>query len=76
MKALRLAAEPKTFREIRATHPWALRAGEWARLGATAWFPGFPEGDRLMYVVRFPDGLTDFWPVHPVNGVDKQYEFR
>lgn len=48
---------------IRATHRYAFRSGQWARLRGTAALPGFPEGDRECYLVEFPDGVTDFWPV-------------
>lgn len=48
---------------IRALHPYAFRSGEWAELKGTTDLPGFPEGDRCCYLVEFPDGMTDFWPV-------------
>ncbi len=44
---------------IRHTHRYGFRCGEWAELLTTA--PD-PEG-RDCYVVRFPDGVTDFWVV-------------
>lgn len=57
---------------IRATHPDAFRSGEWARLRGTTALPGFPEGDRVCYLVEFPDGAADFWPV---GGPERGYEF-
>lgn len=44
---------------IRATHPAGFRSGEWAEVLTTV--PS-PEGTHC-YVVRFPDGVTDFWRV-------------
>ena len=58
---------------IRATCPGAFRSGQWARLSGTAALPGFPEGDRDCYLVEFPDGVTDFWPVQDWM---RGYEFR
>lgn len=59
--------------QIRATHRYAYRSGEWAALCGTTGLPGFPEGDRDCYLVRFPDGACDFWAVDaPAFG----YEFR
>lgn len=55
--------------EIRTTHPYGFRSGEWAQLLTIA--PA-PEG-RDCYVVRFPDGATDYWVV---NDPDGQYETR
>lgn len=50
---------------IRATHPYAFRAGEWARLVTTITMspPGSARCPRECYLVRFPDGQSDFWPV-------------
>lgn len=44
---------------IRGTHPAQFRCGEWAEILTTA--PS-PEG-KDCYVVRFPDGKTDWWVV-------------
>lgn len=53
---------------IRGTHRWCFRSGEWAEILTTA--PD-PEG-KDCYVVRFPDGKTDWWVVDdPLAG----YEF-
>jgi hypothetical protein len=43
---------------IRTMHPYGFRSGQWATL----------LGERVCrnrrcYVVRFGDGVTDFWPV-------------
>lgn len=54
--------------QIRATHPYSFRSGEWAALLTTV-----PGPDRECYLVQFPDGVTDFWVVgDPAAG----YEFR
>lgn len=45
---------------IRATHPYAYRSGQWARLVGTM---DDPETGRRCYSVAFPDGETDWWPV-------------
>lgn len=52
---------------IRSMHHHAFRSGEWAEILTVA--PS-PEGD--CYVVRFPDGRTDYWVV---NDPVAQYEF-
>ena len=58
---------------IRAMHPYAFRSGEWARIRGTAMLPVREgEPDRACYLVRFSDGVDDFWPV---DDVDYQYEF-
>ena len=44
---------------IRGTHPYTFRSGQWAEILTTA--PN-PEGSDC-YIVRFPDGVTDFWCV-------------
>lgn len=53
---------------IRATHPAGFRSGEWAKVLTTA--PA-PDGTDC-YVVRFPDGVTDYWRV---TDPDDAYEF-
>jgi hypothetical protein len=50
-------------------HPYAFRSGQWAELLTVA--PDPEEHD--CYVVRFPDGVTDFWVVADIDG---QYEMR
>jgi hypothetical protein len=52
---------------IRATHPYGFRSGEWAVLVAVV-----PTEARDCYLVEFPDGVTDFWPVHDPSD---PYEF-
>lgn len=53
--------------QIRAVHPCSFRSGEWAKLVCVV-----PGPDRECYLVEFPDGVTDFWPVvDPAN----TYEF-
>jgi hypothetical protein len=49
-------AEPDT--QIRATHPYGFRSGEWARVVNVV-----PARGRDCYLVEFPDGVTDLWPV-------------
>lgn len=54
--------------KIRGLSPFHFRSGEWAELLTTA--PA-PDGTDC-YVVRFPDGVTDYWRVNdPAN----EYEF-
>lgn len=54
--------------QIRATHPYSFRSGQWARLVSVTSGPG-----RECYLVEFPDGVTDLWVVaDPAAG----YEFR
>lgn len=59
---------------IRATHPYALRSGERARITGTALLP-VTEGqpDRACYLIKFGDGTCDFWPV---EDPDAHCEFR
>lgn len=55
--------------QVRATNPYAYRSGEWADLiNITDHANG-----RRCYLVRFPDGASDFWPV---DDEDAGYEFR
>lgn len=57
-----------TEQKIRSLHPYSFRSGEWAKLVCVV-----PGEDRDCYLVEFPDGVTDFWPVvDPAN----TYEFR
>lgn len=54
--------------QIRATHHYGFRSGEWANLVCIV-----PGEEKDCYLVEFPDGVTDFWPV---NGPSDPYEFR
>lgn len=56
-------------RFIRGTHWAQFRSGEWAVILTTA--PS-PEDGRDCYIVRFPDGKTDWWVV---NDPSDPYEF-
>jgi hypothetical protein len=49
---------------IRTTHPYGFRCGQWAEVLTIA--PD-PEG-RDCYIVRFPDGTTDYWVVTDPDG--------
>lgn len=59
---------------MRFTHPYGFRSGQWAAILTVA--PANGASDILKpgdcYVVRFPDGVTDFWPVFDR---DAGYEF-
>lgn len=66
--------DPVAPRQIRSTHRYSFRPGEWATLLA--------EGDvqsgwrhRLVrcYAVQFPDGTLDWWPV---ENPGEPYEIR
>jgi hypothetical protein len=54
--------------EIRATHQYGFRSGEWAKVVGVDY-----ARNRPCYYVLFPDGQTDHWPVYDLS--DK-YEFR
>lgn len=63
---------------VRAAHPYAFRAGEWAEITGTATLPGYPDGERPCYLVRFRDGVTDFWIIDDSTeapGYRAGYEF-
>jgi hypothetical protein len=60
---------------IRATHPVAFRAGEWAEIAGTASLPGYPDGERPCYLVRFSDGAADFWIIDDDAEPGYGYEF-
>jgi hypothetical protein len=45
---------------IRGTHPDHFRSGEWAEIVGVGLFE---RTHRICYVVVFPDGETDEWPV-------------
>lgn len=52
---------------IRTMHPYGFRCGEWATLLCTV-----PGPDRDCHLVRFDDGVTDFWVADDPDG---RYEF-
>lgn len=53
---------------IRATHPYGFRSGEWAEIREVVW-----ENNRPCFSVRFVDGAMDTWPIYdPAD----PYEFR
>lgn len=54
--------------EIRGTHPYCYRSGQWAVIRDIV-----TAKDRRCYLVQFEDSMVDFWPVE-----DSQagYEFR
>ena len=54
--------------QIRTTHPYGFRCGEWATLVSTISVRG-----RDCHLVRFPDGMSDFWVADVPEG---RYEFR
>lgn len=55
--------------QVRTMHRYGFRSGEWATLLTTA-----PAPDKSdCYVVRFEDGVTDYWVVNDPDGF---YEFR
>jgi hypothetical protein len=54
-------------------HPASFRCGLWAELVGTTDLPCFPEGDRRVYLVKFPDGVVDFWAV---KATEYGYQFR
>lgn len=54
--------------EIRQTHPYGFRSGQWAKLLTSVEARG-----RDCWLVEFEDGVTDWWPKDdPQAG----YEFR
>jgi len=63
-------------RQIRATSSAAFRSREWATiLGEGTWTVPEHEsqGARVVYVVKFDDGVLDLWPVEDTWA---HYEFR
>lgn len=61
--------------EIRGTHPYIFRSGQWAELiGIEPYVPDDGSNkERNCYRVKFPDGFEDWWPItDPIAG----YEFR
>jgi len=62
--------ERTTTRQIRTTHPFGYRSGEWAALVKPV---HHSQTDRGCYLVRFEDGASDWWVIDdPSAG----YEFR
>lgn len=59
--------DPAAAQRIRTTHPHGYRTGQWAVLAAIV-----PARGRQCYLVSFPDGETDLWPV---TGQSDCYEF-
>lgn len=55
-------------REIRSMHRYAFRSGQWATLVSIVEY-----GGRECYLVRFPDGHSDWWVV---GDPDAEYETR
>lgn len=54
--------------QIRATHHYGFRNGQWAFLISVIWM-----NNRACYKVLFPDGVIDYWPIYdPADS----YEFR
>jgi hypothetical protein len=54
--------------EVRQTHPYGFRSGEWAHVLTTVTSRGRP-----CWLVQFPDGATDFWVI---ADADAGYEVR
>jgi hypothetical protein len=66
--------EEMSGQQIRTMHPDGFRSGAWAELLTTVPAPEtLGDIDRSCYLVRFPDGVEDFWVVGDPDG---QYEFR
>lgn len=53
---------------IRATHQYGFRNGEWARVLGVVWL-----NERPCYHIRFIDGKEDHWPIYDESD---PYEFR
>lgn len=69
-------------KRIRGTHPYTFRSGEWATVRAVVqatvrvvvpFRAVVPGADRDCYLVEFPDGQTDYWPVVDPS---EPYEFE
>jgi hypothetical protein len=56
--------------QIRTTHRYGFRCGEWAQLVRAV---ADPESMREIYMVRFADGVIDFWVATDRDG---GYEYR
>lgn len=63
-----LREERTALGQIRQTHHYGFRSGEWADLLATVESYG-----RDCYLVKFADGVTDWWPTEDEHA---GYEFR
>jgi hypothetical protein len=57
--------------QIRSTHPYSYRSGEWADL--LSWGPASEFNRRMVYFVRFEDGTRDWWAM---DDPDNPCEFR
>lgn len=53
---------------IRSCHWAAFQSGTWAKILTIA-----PSEERDCYVIEFPDGRTDYWPVDDPTA---EYEFK
>ena len=62
------AAEARVGQQIRATHPYAFRSGQWGSIVMMA-----PLSERECWLITWPEGDTDFWPT---TDPDAGYEFR
>lgn len=59
--------------EIRSSHPWAYRTGEWGLIVSANEICVHENLVRGCYQIRWPDGKTDDWAIaDPVAN----YEFR
>ncbi len=58
--------------KIRANHNYAFRSGEWAVIVGLGLSDFERLSQRMCYLVVFPDGVTDAWPVYDEIA---QYEF-
>jgi hypothetical protein len=50
--------DPRAVREVRQTHPYGYRSGEWAKVLTIVESHG-----RDCWLVLFEDGNTDWWPI-------------
>lgn len=57
----------KVGQEVRSCHPDAERSGVWGKISKLAQYRHW-----MYWVVVWPDGYSDMWPVDAKNG----YEFR
>lgn len=63
-------------KQIRGTHPYSFRSGEWATILTIALTPVVGTNGRVVrecYLVQFDDGVKDYLPV---VDPDAAYEFR
>lgn len=61
-------SDTNELREVRQTHPYGFRSGEWARVLTTIESYGRP-----CWLVEFGDGVQDWWPI---EDADAGYEVR